>query len=83
MDKQLKKVIEKGEKAQSASEYIFELLDNYKKEILLFLEKGENIEKLHGMAYMIKKISDDIKRDISHAEDAKKILINKFNNMEK
>ncbi|MDE7315370.1 MAG: hypothetical protein K2N11_06670 [Mucispirillum sp.] len=82
MDNILKSRIKKGEKALLAAEYLLPLLKTYEKEILLFLEKGENIRKLHGMAYIIKKIDDDIKRDISHGEDAKKILINKSFNKE-
>lgn len=82
MDSILKIRIEKGEKAFHVAEYILPLLKTYEKEILLSLEKGENIRKLHGMAYIIKKIDDDIKRDISHGEDAKKLLINKSLNKE-
>ena len=82
MDSILKSRIEKGEKAFCAAEYILPLLKTYEKEILLSLEKGENIRKLHGMAYIIKKIDDDIKRDISHGEDAKKLRINKSLNKE-
>lgn len=72
MDNILKSRIAKGEKAHLAAEYILPLLKTYEKEIFISLEKGENIRKLHGMAYIIKKIDDDIKRDISHGEDAKK-----------
>lgn len=82
MDNLLKSRISKGEKAYYASAYILPLLKTYEKEILLSLEKGENIRKLHGMAYIIKKINDDIKRDISHGEDAKKMMINKSVNKE-
>ncbi len=82
MDNILKNRIEKGEKAILASEYILPLLKTYEQEIFVSLEKGENIRKLHGMAYIIKKIEDDIKRDISHGEDAKKLLINKSVNKE-
>lgn len=77
MEQLLKNRIAKGEKAYLAAEYILPLLKAYEQEILLSLEKGENIRKLHGMAYIIKKIDNDIKRDISHGEDAKKMLMNK------
>ena len=60
MDNLLKNRISKGEKAYYASEYILPLLKTYEKEILLSLEKGENIRKLHGMAYIIKKINDTL-----------------------
>ncbi len=82
MNSILKSRIEKGEKALLAAEYILPLLKTYEKEIFMSLEKGENIRKLHGMAYILKKIDDDIKRDISHGEDAKKMLINKSVNKE-
>lgn len=82
MDKIFKSRIEKGEKATLAAQYILPLLKTYEKEIFVSLEKGESIGKLHGMAYIIKKIEDDIKRDISHGEDAKKLLINKSVNKE-
>ena len=82
MMKQLKKRISKGEKAMHASGYILPLLESYSHEIFLSLEKGENLARLHGMAYIIKKIKDDIKRDISHAEDAKKMIMNKSLNKE-
>ena len=78
----LKSRIEKGEKAIHVAQYILPLLKTYEKQIFVSLEKGENIRKLHGMAYIIKKIDDDIKRDISHGEDAKKMLINKSVNKE-
>lgn len=82
MNSILKSRIEKDEKAILAAEYILPLLKTYEKEIFMSLEKGENIRKLHGMAYILKKIDDDIKRDISHGEDAKKMLINKSVNKE-
>ena len=50
----LKSRIEKGEKAIHAAEYILPLLKTYEKEIFVSLEKGENIRKLHAMAYIIK-----------------------------
>ena len=78
----LKSRIEKGEKAIHAAEYILPLLKTYEKEIFVSLEKGENIRKLHGMAYIIKKIDDDIKRDISHGEGQAEMVINKSVNKE-
>lgn len=72
----LKKRIAKGQMAENAKEYVFCLLENYKKEIMQSLEKGENIRKLHGMAYIIKKIEQDIIKDISHKDDAVTILNN-------
>ncbi len=80
MDKILKERIEKGEKASLAESYIMPLLENYRQEILLSLEKGADIKNLHGKAYIIKQIIDDIKRDKSQAEDAKNIITNKLNN---
>ena len=82
MMKQLRKRISKGEKAMQASGYILPLLESYSHEIFLSLEKGENLARLHGIAYIIKKIKDDIKRDISQAEDAKKMMMNKSLNKE-
>ena len=82
MMKQLKKRISKGEKAMQASGYILPLLESYSHEIFLSLEKGENLARLHGIAYIIKKIKDDKKRDISQAEDAKKMMMNKSLNKE-
>lgn len=72
----LKKRIAKGNTAENAKEYIFSLLENYRAEIMQSLEKGENIIKLHGMAYIIKKIEQDILKDISHKDDAV-MMINK------
>lgn len=72
----LKKRIAKGVMAEKSKEYIFSLLDSYKGEIMQSLEKGENIRKLHGMAYIIKKLEQDILKDISHKEDAV-MMINK------
>ncbi len=66
----LKNRIEKGERAEKAKEYIFKLLEKYKSEIMQNLEKGEHIRKLHGMAHIIKKIEQDILKDIAHKDDA-------------
>lgn len=70
----LKKRIAKGNMAEKAKDYIFSLLENYKLDIMQSLEKGENIRKLHGMAYIIKKIEQDILKDISHKDDAVMII---------
>ena len=51
------------------------------------ISKGEKAMQASGyilprIAYIIKKIKDDIKRDISQAEDAKKMMMNKSLNKE-
>lgn len=66
-----KKRIQMGEQAETAAEYIMPILKSYRAEIMQNLEKGENIRKLQGMAYIIKKLEQDILRDISHKNDAK------------
>lgn len=75
-----KKRIQKGEQAETAAEYIMPILKSYRAEIMQNLEKGENIRKLQGMAYIIKKLEQDILRDISHKNDAK--IMMKKNNKE-
>ncbi len=70
----LKKRVDKAMKAGMAETYIMPLLKQYKKEIFENLERGQNIEKLHGMAFIIKRIEQDILKDISHGEDAKNLL---------
>ena len=71
-----KKRIQKGEQAETAAEYIMPILESYRTEIMQNLEKGENIRKLQGMAYIIKKLEQDILKDISHKDDAV-MMINK------
>ena len=49
-----KKRIQMGEQAETAAEYIMPILKSYRAEIMQNLEKGDNIRKLQGMAYIIK-----------------------------
>lgn len=71
MDK-LKARIEKGHLAEKAYPYFMNELKRYRNEIIESLEKSKDVEYLQGMALMLKKIEQDILRDISQAEDAYK-----------
>ncbi len=73
----LKKSAGIGFKASETYEYIKPLLNKYKTEIFKSLENCENIEKLHGMAFIMRKIENDILKDIAHGEDAFNLLKNK------
>ena len=72
MKKELMNRIRQGISAENAQKYIKPLLENYKENILAQLYKGEDEYILRGKMVVIKQIEEDIKRDISHAEDAKK-----------
>lgn len=66
----LKARIEKGRLAEKAYPYFVNELKRYRSEIIEDLEKHKDVEYLHGMAFMLKRIEQDILRDISQAEDA-------------
>lgn len=70
--KQLKERIERGKLAHDAYKYIVKVFKNYRQEIIENLEKSKEISLQQGMAVMLKKIEQDILRDISQAEDALK-----------
>lgn len=68
----LKARIEKGRLAENAYPYFINEVKRYRSEIIESLEKSKDVEHLHGMALMLKKLEQDILRDISQAEDAYK-----------
>ncbi len=68
----IKDIINKGIMAETVEKYMQPVLKKYQKEILSSLEKGQNLEKLHGMAYIIKKLEQEILKDIAHKDDAVK-----------
>lgn len=75
----LRKTVEKGRDAESAEKYIACLIKEYREDILKQLERGDQPVLMQGMAVMLKRLEQDIRRDIAHGIDAQKQIKEKNN----